>query len=998
MYSVETIQRITESIQFKQDFGLTYRLLALQRLGQGELFDQEAVPRLRHYVEAVLASAPSWDGYGMSLSRTAAEIAELLSSSSMFDSETQRHMRIRSAILYELANLPAIGCAVLKHGDLSDPLADFLLRRGLFHELMKDGDIAGYFRNGTGVMPPEESALSSDARSLALYLQGYIEKAETRGAELFAELSKEINFELTTTEVLAFLSILKRRVETSTRSNVEESLFQLLREIHFPPELWHSQLFALKEGLLDHSYDSWGLAAPTGTGKTFIARLLILDSLKKQPDRRILYVVPSRALVYEVASSLSQVFEPIGYRVVAVTPQLVSLEEEEASELEDAAVIILTPEKADMLLRLGLEIFQELSLVIVDEAHHIESGTRGILLEMYLWRIKTLLGDKTRFVFLSAVAPNIKQIADWVGKQSHSVVVDQRATRMRVGVYQIKGTGRNAQGWINYTHGVSLCLFESNVEPAQKMALIQLVERMGYAGPVLVVAKGKRECEDLAELMFAWLKDSGKLKGLSKEEQLSETVQRLDSRLEREMYAEVTLRKMVANRVAYHHAGLPPRVRTALEDAIRQNLIDFTFATTTLAEGVNFPFSTVIVQSLALREAPEKGRPAKYHPVTPRVFWNIAGRAGRPGYDREGQVLLFEPSLGLEKIKWVLKDYLDPTITAISPVRSALEETIRDISTAVSHGEISFEDLAAFKLSEKVSKRVQGAVNLLRISLIHAKASGLQESPEEIYERTFAATFMEHELDETARRLFNLQNEAIQEYLAQPNALSAEVLAELGLSIETVSDLRDWVNEMEDWQIVNIRKLLPGGELNLNQAKYIVAPVAKRMAELEGPKLGGFLSEVILLWLSGVQFKLMGETIRGTAHKQTIEDLIAVVYSRIQYLLPWGLYATDRLVETEARKRKIEYNNELRSLAYLADAGVPNFNALRLVSLEFERTDALRLTSLYKRRGGLRTGLDVVAWLAIQSMELIRECVKGNDNRRIDFDLEKQVELLRSEI
>src|SRR5262249_34936864 len=151
----------------------------------------------------------------------------------------------------------------------------------------------------------------------------------------------------------------------------------------------------------------------------------------------------------------------------------------------------------------------------------------------------------------------------------------------------------------------------------------------------------------------------GQLRSLTEAEQASDIVRRLDSRLSREMYSDVPMRALLKHRIAYHHAGLPPRVRIAVEEAIRARMIDFVFATTTLAEGVNFPFSTVIVQALALREAPEKGRGARYHPVTPRSFWNIAGRAGRPGVDREGQAILFEPTLGLDKVNAVLDPYLD---------------------------------------------------------------------------------------------------------------------------------------------------------------------------------------------------------------------------------------------------------------------------------------------------------------------------------------------------
>jgi len=106
--------------------------------------------------------------------------------------------------------------------------------------------------------------------------------------------------------------------------------------------------------------------------------------------------------------------------------------------------------------------------------------------------------------------------------------------------------------------------------------------------------------------------------------------------------------------------------------------------------------------------------------MTPRVFWNIAGRAGRPGFDKEGQVVLFEPTLGLEKTTYVLSDYLNADLNATTSVTSALSEAIKHIIAAVRDKEVSPEELNKPILSKDIPKRIQGAVNLIRVSLVHA--------------------------------------------------------------------------------------------------------------------------------------------------------------------------------------------------------------------------------------------------------------------------------------
>ena len=235
------------------------------------------------------------------------------------------------------------------------------------------------------------------------------------------------------------------------------------------------------------------------------------------------------------------------------------------------------------------------------------------------------------------------------------------------------------------------------------------------------------------------------------------------------------------------------------------------------------------------------------------------------------------------------------------------------------------------------------------------------------------------------------------EFLTTPEAPPPELIAELGLSIETLTDLREWVRSLENWQIEAMRQVMYGGNVNLNQAKYVVGPVAKLMAELEGPKLGGFLSEVIVLWISGVPFRSIWGHKEGYWQTDRIEDLISVVYSRVQFLLPWGLYAADRLLEAEAKRRGFSYDGQLRLLAYLADAGVPTFDALRLVSFQFERADATRLAARYQQRGGLNTGMDVVQWVIAQPLKVLVECVRGTEQRRVDFDFEQRVRDLKAQ-
>ncbi|MEM9280475.1 MAG: DEAD/DEAH box helicase [Verrucomicrobiota bacterium] len=993
MFSLDEVEKIAALPAFKEDFSSIKQSLVDGRLHQPILIPIGAESRLLRFVEVVLDSAPDWPiDQRYKICKMAAEISEAVALK-FSDRKESIGIRRKAVLLYELAELPALAAATLQSNDLPDLLLRFFQRSGKFRSL--NGAHDEDFRPDDACTPGDlalvDDAISyceaaqSESRSIAGF-------HEAKVSSYAWKLAARFQIGISASELRAFSVTISNRAKRTTVATVDAERVPALRKMSFPLELLPAQRAAIGSGLLDRGLPSWGFAAPTGSGKTFISRLLINDLLSDYPDKKILYLVPSKALVSEIASDLGDAFSKLNFRTLAVSAQLIDLDDQETTDLESASIVVITPEKADMLLRLGAEFLKEVALTIVDEAHHIEASTRGALLELYLWRLKQILSPSCRYVFLSAVAPNIREISKWMDPKGDAVTYENRPTRMRVGVYRIHGTGIKARGEIRFTDDTTVTVVSERAETRKRRGICELASFLRGPGPVLVVAKGKRECENIAEELLGWLEENEDLATLTEDELSNETFKRLDSCIEREMYSEVPIRKLIKYRIAYHHAGLPPNVRQGIESAIRNRMVDFVIATTTLAEGVNFPFSSVIVQSLALREPPEQGRPVQYSPVTPRSFWNIAGRAGRPGFDAEGQVILFEPSLGLERINAVLDPYLDPSLTGLTPVRSALADAIREIQSEVESGAYVESDLRSAALPDSMSRRAKGALNLVRIGVVHAKAAGLITSPEEILYGSFARQSLSENEAEFGSYLMETQSDAMDDYLKEGDAPSMEKLAELGLSLETLTNLRDYVRHMSDWQLESCGRLFFGSSLNLKQAPYIIGPVAKRMSELEGPTLGGFLSNVIVKWLSGVTFTTI---IAQTDFRQRLEDLIALVYSRVQFLLPWGLWVTDWLVEQEAKKRKINYENQIKNLAYLSDVGVPNLDASHLVHLGFERVDSTRLTGAYFSAGGLNTGVDFLGWLFSRDEKAIEQILRGRDNRRIDFDFFARLEDLK---
>jgi helicase len=151
-------------------------------------------------------------------------------------------------------------------------------------------------------------------------------------------------------------------------------------------ELWPSQLAALHGGLLDPQSNKV-VRLPTSAGKTRVAELAMVHTLVTQPRKRCLYVAPYRALVNEVQESFTNLFADLGY---AASSMLGSYEEGllDRATLAEDQVLILTPEKLDLVLRLAPEALDNVELIVLDEGHIVGDSGRGARYELLITRLR----------------------------------------------------------------------------------------------------------------------------------------------------------------------------------------------------------------------------------------------------------------------------------------------------------------------------------------------------------------------------------------------------------------------------------------------------------------------------------------------------------------------------------------------------------------------------------------------------------------------------------
>src|SRR5690606_17490727 len=104
---------------------------------------------------------------------------------------------------------------------------------------------------------------------------------------------------------------------------------------------------------------------------------------------------------------------------------------------------------------------------------------------------------------------------------------------------------------------------------------------------------------------------------------------------ERAVHRKFALTQTVQHGVAFHYGGLPLLLRLEIERCFKEGHLKYLICTSTLVEGVNLPCRNLFVR------APRRG---SGHPMTMPDFWNLAGRAGRLGFEFQGNVICIEPT------------------------------------------------------------------------------------------------------------------------------------------------------------------------------------------------------------------------------------------------------------------------------------------------------------------------------------------------------------------
>jgi len=381
--------------------------------------------------------------------------------------------------------------------------------------------------------------------------------------------------------------------------------------------LYPPQAEAIKAGALDGK--NLVLAIPTAAGKTLVAELCMLKSILTAKGK-CLYVVPLRALAREKYDEFREKYGQLGVRVGISTGDYDAVD----PRLTRYDILIATSEKVDSLLRHRAKwLADAISVAVLDEVHLINDPGRGPTLEILAARLKQV-NPELQVLALSATIRNADEIAGWLNAEL--TTSEWRPVPLKEGVY--------CEGRIKFADKSTRTIKVATTDELASIAVDTVLE----GGQALIFVSTRRSAQAVAGLAGTHVR---RLLKQDERERLAKAAEEIEGALGEPTRICRRLAECVRSGAAFHHAGLHSLQRKIIEDAFRQNLIKVIAATPTLAAGVNLPSRRAIIRDYRRYEEPFG---LQFIPVL--EYKQMAGRAGRPKYDKYGEAVLVARSEG----------------------------------------------------------------------------------------------------------------------------------------------------------------------------------------------------------------------------------------------------------------------------------------------------------------------------------------------------------------
>jgi len=365
------------------------------------------------------------------------------------------------------------------------------------------------------------------------------------------------------------------------------------------------------------------VSAPTGSGKTLIADYIIYNELQK--GRKVIYTAPIKALSNQKYKEFTK--DHGEDKIGLITGDIVINPE--------AQILIMTTEVYRNMAVIKDPLLKDVSYCIMDEIHYLSDAERGVV-----WEESIIFSPaNVEFLFLSATVPNADEFASWVEKIKEKPVDvirhSERPVPLAIRFYDVDlgvttldkiKERKKLDNYPEYGHIYKKrSRFKSKVKPP---SYIDVIRDIRDKLPCIYFVFSRKKTQEYAVKL-------AKDEFLKKDEKsrVAELVQKHFRKVPPDVVAlrsSQDLRHCLSKGVAFHHAGMLPDLKHIIETLFTEGLVKVLFATETFAVGINMPVKTVLFDSL------RKYTGTGFRFLNTKEFYQISGRAGRRGMDKEG--------------------------------------------------------------------------------------------------------------------------------------------------------------------------------------------------------------------------------------------------------------------------------------------------------------------------------------------------------------------------
>lgn len=655
-------------------------------------------------------------------------------------------------------------------------------------------------------------------------------------------------------------------------------------------ELWPSQRQAIDAHLLDPARRAVVVEMPTSAGKTLIAEFSIIQAHALNTTSTVAYVVPTRALVNQITRRLRYDLRALNLVVESAIPVFELDPTEDALLQSDVNVLVTTPEKLDLLIKSDHPATSRISLAVIDEAHNLSDGVRGARLELLLGMLKRERPE-TRFLLLTPFVPNGEELASWLGDGAESTIaVDWRPSerlamtahwkKPKKRPYELTLTTVASTGNVDLEAGRTVVLGEpSKVKVTSKASTtVELTRALEDRGGVLILAKGKKTAEDRAAQIA---------EGRSSLKNASSLLRAVVHYAEDELGEDHLLPSLLSCGIAYHHAGLSHDLRYLIEQLIDEGDVNVVVGTTTLAQGLNFPISSVIVETLT--RAQGFGKPWKK--LSYSEFWNIAGRAGRAMRD----------PLGIVAFPCVNKSDRDNVTDFLSGEASAVASALLEATTAL--GDVTKDfNLSFTRDNPDLAIFLQYLTHVTRVGGVEQTASEMEDVlRSSLVFHQFSEDNMEHSsaLVSIARRYVESLQGEDRGFLALADGTGFSLASARLIYGQTLNDFPEF-RSREFW---SREALFAGKGAGLAKVVKVLGDLPELSLGLRDDSYSMFDPSVIAGitrdWVSGTGMREIADRWFASPNLNSgarLREASSYIHGKLIGQLPWGIGAMQKIL------------------------------------------------------------------------------------------------------